>query len=83
MRFVALSELPQGVRYYKYGKNQKLLAEFLESGEKFAEVSDWTNGTAANCATSLSGTAKKFNFGVTIISRGGKVYLIRNDEIKE
>ena len=61
----------------KWGKNQALILQFLESGLDIAEVLDWDVATADICAGGLQATAKKHNLGIKAFSVNGRVFLER------
>ena len=69
---------------YKPGKNQKLLTEFVNSGETCAEVENYTQKSAKTAQSSLMVAAKKLglNNSVRIAKRKDRVFLVRKDAIK-
>lgn len=66
------------VNTYKPCSNQQLLEEFVDSGLECAKVEGWTTKNAANCATSLNTSRKRYHMGgFKAISRGNDVFLIK------
>lgn len=65
---------------YKMSKNQKILQEFIDSGEDCVELIDHGHASARNCQTCLCASRRKFGFdNVGIAMRGDKIYLYRKD----
>ena len=76
MKLVPYDEKKIG-RIYKPCKNQKIIQEFLDSGEKCVKVEDFPHRDALHCRNSLALSAKRMGVNsVIIITRKGMVFMI-------
>ena len=74
-------ELKRG--HYKKTEMQKILEEFLASGQDCVKIEDWTQKSAMCCAGVLNKSIERFKLtGARAISRNGEVFLIRVSVIK-
>ena len=69
---------------YKPGKNQKLLTEFVNSGETCAEVENYTQKSAKTAQSNLSTTINTLGLknSVRVVIRKEHVFLVRKDAIE-
>lgn len=64
--------------YFKRSNNQKIIEEFLASGQDCVKIEDWTQKSAMCCAGVLNKSIERFKLtGAKAISRNGEVYLIK------
>lgn len=77
-KLTAVDTLP-GRDLYSRGKNQAVLKDFIESGNKIALYEGWGNKNVSNAVKCLVSTAKRYNLPVYVVVRSGKVYLVRKD----
>lgn len=76
MKLVPYDEKKVG-RIYKPCKNQKVIQEFLDSGEKCVKVEDYPHKDAGSCRTALTLSAKRMGANnVIVITRKGMVFMI-------
>ena len=62
---------------YKNGANQELLLKFMESNADAAEVIEFTHSSAYVCTKTLNTTAKRLRIGCRVVTRRGRVFLIK------
>ena len=76
MKLVPYDEKKVG-RIYKPCKNQKIIQEFLDSGEKCVKVEDYPHKDAGSCRNALALSAKRMGANnVIAITRRGMVFMI-------
>lgn len=76
MKLVPYDESKIG-RVYKPCKNQKIIQEFLDSGEKCVKVEDYPHRNANACRCALSLSAKRMGANsVIVVTRKGMVFMI-------
>ena len=76
MKLVPYDEKKVG-RIYKPCKNQKIIQEFLDSGEKCVKVEDYPHKDAGSCRSALALSAKRMGVNnVIAITRRGMVFMI-------
>ena len=64
-------------RIYKPCKNQKIIQEFLDSGEKCVKVEDYPHKDAGSCRGALALSAKRMGINnVIVVTRQGMVFMI-------
>lgn len=81
MRLVPVERKTATKKWYKSGKNQKLIQAFLDSEVDCARVDGWAHKNAFTAANTLNRSAESMGAqGVHAISRGANVYLIRVDD---
>lgn len=62
-------------RGYRLGARQKLLLDFVKSGEKIAKVSS-DGSTETNTAGNLNAAAKQYKINVRAFSVNGETYIV-------
>lgn len=61
----------------EYGRNQKLIMEFAESGHRYAEIKNYPHKDPKVCVTSYYGSIKDCNMPhIKITRRNDRVFLI-------
>lgn len=76
MKLVPYDEKKIG-RIYKPCKNQKIIQEFLDSGEKCVKVEDFLHRDAASCRNALALSARRMGANsVIVVTRKGMVFMI-------
>lgn len=76
MKLVPYDEKKIG-RIYKPCKNQKIVQEFLDSGEKCVKVEGFSHRDASHCRNSLALSAKRMGANnVIVVTRKGMVFMI-------
>lgn len=72
------------LKLYKPGKNQKLITEFVNSGETCAEVENYTQKSAKVAQSNLSATINTLGLknSVRVVIRKDRVFLVRKDAIE-
>lgn len=76
MKLVPYDEKKIG-RIYKPCKNQKIIQEFLDSGEKCVKVEGFPHRDASHCRNSLALSAKRMGANsVVVVTRKGMVFMI-------
>lgn len=76
MKLVPYDEKKIG-RIYKPCKNQKIIQEFLDSGEKCVKVEDFPHRDAGSCRGALMLSAKRMGANsVIVVTRKGMVFMI-------
>lgn len=70
---------------YRRTKWQKIVDDFLSSGDACVEIVDYTNKDARSCAGALNQYIKRSRMYNTVyaISRKSHVYLVRNDKVED
>lgn len=64
--------------YYKRTKNQKILEEFMNSGLDIAEVVEYDNKNASQCASSLNNSIKRYRFNsIKAFSKNNRAFLMK------
>lgn len=73
-----------GICGFRKTKNEKILNEFLESGNDCVEIVGYTNKDAKSCQGSINLYIRKHNMQTQVyaICRRGHVFLVRIDKIK-
>ena len=67
-------------RFMKTTSNKEIIDEFIESGMKCAEVTEYSCKNAYVCAASLNSSIKRYRvFNVKAVSRNNRVYLVREE----
>lgn len=65
---------------WKPCKNQKIIQEFIDSGEKCVKLEGWTHKDAFHCQRSMTLSIARMHVNQVIaISRKGEVFLLRTD----
>lgn len=73
MKLVPYDEKKIG-RIYRPCKNQKIIQEFLDSGEKCVKVEDYSHRDAGSCRNALALSAKRMGISnVIVVTRKGRV----------
>lgn len=76
---LAKTELRREDFGYKATKLQKLLEEFLESGENVMEITEHNYKNAGSAQASLYKHILRFREPVEVATRKGRIYLIKKD----
>lgn len=64
-------------RIFKPCKNQKIIQEFLDSGEKCVKVEDFPHRDASSCRNALRLSARRMGANsVIVVTRKGVVFMI-------
>ena len=66
--------------YYSRTSNYDMLKQFMDSGMKCAEVTDFRQKTANSAAASIRQTIKRYNlFNVYATARDGRLFIYRGE----
>ena len=69
--------------YFKKSDNQKIIEDFLASGQDCVKIEDWTQKSAMCCAGVLNKSIERFKLtGAKAISRNGEVFLVNTSLLK-
>ena len=69
--------------YFKKSELQKIIEEFLESGQDCVKIEDYNHKDATVCASSLNLAVKRYKMtGAKAISRNGEVFLVKTSLLK-
>lgn len=78
MTFVKYDKRDVKKHYYRFGKNQRFINEFMESGFECIEVKDFEHRDAYSCANALRRSVERMNIrSIKVISRNNRVFMIR------
>jgi hypothetical protein len=77
---IDLSQIPETGNGNATRHRIRQIEAFLESGAEAAELTEFGPGTANNVASALNDAAKAHRYRAHAISRGDRVFLIRDEK---
>lgn len=79
MKLIPYDEKKLG-RIWKACKNQQIIQEFLDSGERCVKLEGWTHKDAFHCQRSMTLSITRMHVNqVIVVTRNGEVFMIRTD----
>ncbi len=77
MRIEKIDKLPENVSTYKWGRMQKVVKDFIDSGVEYAELKDWTHCSERSCCNAFNKAARTMRISARATCHDGRVYLIK------